>query len=356
MTMDEIVRRLEKAEKKIAALEETLETIKQMNISEQMQEYIESRQRTVQLTGLLNSLSGQGLVDTSEAERQIAVAQAKKKTADKQIREAIASASIIETENASPAELFTYVGCTCESKSGLRITGYNGFDERVIAIPASISGRTVISIGEKAFYNGTMEEIVLPASLISISASAFENCSKLKKINIPNMLVSIGEKAFSRCISLEEIILPDGINKLGEWCFYNSGIKKINFPAKIKIIPKWCCYECTQLEEVSIEEGITQISYSAFNANFNYRNRNRLQSLVIPKTVVLLEKDALAGRPDMHVAFLGATTNGVPSGEYRSNTIASPKTTFYVIPGSAMQRYARENNFPMKSLKEFPLK
>ena len=103
MTMEELAQRLEQAEQKIEALEETLETLKKMGVSEQMQAYIDTRQRTMQLTGLLNTLSGQSVIDTSETERQIMQAQHHKESVDRQIREAIASASMVNTNSATPA-------------------------------------------------------------------------------------------------------------------------------------------------------------------------------------------------------------------------------------------------------------
>jgi len=356
MTMEELAQRLEQAEQKIEALEETLETLKKMGASEQMQAYIDTRQRTMQLTGLLNTLSGQSVIDTSEAERQIMQAQHQKESVDRQIREAIASASMVNTNSATPAELFTYENWVSDSYNGVRITGYNGFDEQIIAIPSKINGRDVISIGEKAFLNATMEEVVLPASITDICPSAFENCSNLARIIIPNAVTSIGEKAFSGCRSLNAILLPESLRELGKWCFNNSGITSINFPRRIKAVPDWCCYDCRNLHEVTIAEGVKQIGYGAFALTVRkYGDTNYLRTLVIPKSVDIVENDAIKLRPETHVAFLGLQTTGPKPGRLANiRAIASPKTIFYVIPGSAMQRYAREHNFPMKSLSEFP--
>ena len=356
MTMDEIVRRLEKAEKKTAALEETLETIKQMNISEQMQEYIESRQRTVQLTGLLNSLSGQGVVDTSEAERQIAAAQAKKNIADAQIREAMASAAILDAEAVTPAALFTYERYTYIAKAGIRITGYNGFDEKTIAIPAYISGLPVISIGRKAFCNGSMEEVVLPQSILEIDEAAFKGCSSLRKINVPQKIFSIGASAFSSCLSLKTIQLPEGLEVLGKWCFSNSGIERINFPSTIEKIPSYCCQGCKKLQTVSIEDGVKTIAEEAFSYDWSYRRYgdvNHLSKIVIPKSVKTIESKAFNDRKETLIACLGMETVG-DSQRYSSDTFA-PEATIYVIPGSAMQKYARDHNMKIKPLTEFPV-
>ena len=75
---------------------------------------------------------------------------------------------------------------------------------------------------------------------------------------------------------------------------------------------------------------------------------NVLEKLIIPQSIELIGRDAFTNRTRTHIAFLGMKTTA-------PETIASEGTTLYVIPGSAMQQYARENNLPMKSIKEFPV-
>lgn len=51
---------------------------------------------------------------------------------------------------------------------GLRITAYTGFDAERVVIPAEIGGQPVVSIGEKAFKNTTVSEVILPGSIKAI--------------------------------------------------------------------------------------------------------------------------------------------------------------------------------------------
>lgn len=44
---------------------------------------------------------------------------------------------------------------------GLRIMAYTGFDAERVVIPAKIGGQPVVSIGEKAFKNTTVSEVIL---------------------------------------------------------------------------------------------------------------------------------------------------------------------------------------------------
>ena len=50
-----------------------------------------------------------------------------------------------------------------------------------------------------------LEEITLPARLVTIGDSAFSGCSKLTGLTLPASLTSIGSDAFNQCVSLKNI-------------------------------------------------------------------------------------------------------------------------------------------------------
>ena len=65
----------------------------------------------------------------------------------------------------------------------------------------------VVFVEDSAFYdcNRRLRSIVLPASLTSIGASAFEKCASLTSVSIDTLVTTIGEKAFKDCSALTEI-------------------------------------------------------------------------------------------------------------------------------------------------------
>ena len=56
-----------------------------------------------------------------------------------------------------------------------------------------------------AFYNCSLESVVLPNGLTTIGESAFSSCQDLKTVVIPNTVTSIGKEAFSNCMSLYSV-------------------------------------------------------------------------------------------------------------------------------------------------------
>ena len=69
-------------------------------------------------------------------------------------------------------------------------------------------GKTIVSIGENAFQNNSVESILLPNTVKTIEDKAFYNLTSLKTI-IANGVETVGRYAFMYCIDhLATFILP----------------------------------------------------------------------------------------------------------------------------------------------------
>lgn len=98
---------------------------------------------------------------------------------------------------------------------------FNGVTKlSTVNIPAS-----VITIGQSAFTNTAINNIVLPDTLEIISSNAFSNCAKLTSINIPDKVTTIDNDAFYNCTNLTSVIVSENANyTLGQYAFQSSGI------------------------------------------------------------------------------------------------------------------------------------
>jgi len=75
-----------------------------------------------------------------------------------------------------------------------------------IEIPATISGRSVISIGGSAFNScSNLTSVIIGNSVTSIGYGAFAYCTGLTSINIPDSATSIEASAFADCTNLASI-------------------------------------------------------------------------------------------------------------------------------------------------------
>jgi uncharacterized repeat protein (TIGR02543 family) len=144
-------------------------------------------------------------------------------------------------------------------------TAPTGFDG-MLAIPDTICGAPVTSIGDDAFYDCTsLTSISIPDSVISIGDWAFWGCSSLSDIAIPDSLTSIGEGTFAYCESLTDITIPDSVTSIGEGAFYScASLTYITIPDSVVSIGQYAFAECTSLSVVTFDGTVTNIGTNAF--------------------------------------------------------------------------------------------
>ena len=243
--MSDLERRVKELETKVKILEETLETLKNMQLSEEMEGYIQSKTKSLKLINLMNAVSEQPELDFNKEETSVENIRAAKNTIDEQIKAALRNTTDFSEQYSDDPRYFNYevesgmvMGSYAQEKDnnlskyvgrGIRITSYNGFDIERVIVPTEIDGQPVISIGEKAFKNANLSEIILPSSLRAILKSAFQGCKNLIHID-----------------------LPESVEYLGEYCFSETGLESISIPNSIEVIPKDCFKECKELESVQL--------------------------------------------------------------------------------------------------------
>ncbi len=135
-------------------------------------------------------------------------------------------------------------GLIYEEASGeATVTGYNGAGGHV-AIPATLGGFPVVSIGHRAFADqGAITSAAIPDSLQTIGSSAFHNCVALASVTIPDSVQIIGSSAVHNCDVLVLITIPDSVTHIRTAAFR----------------------DCIALESMEIGAGIQFIGDRAFD-------------------------------------------------------------------------------------------
>ena len=365
--MSDLEQRVKLLEAKVKILEETLETLKNMQLSEQMEGFIQSRTKTLKFVDLVNGVSGKTEIDFRKEAESVRNISTAKQSIDRQIANALRNSTDFLSQTPSDPRFFNYEtesGLTIgllddETKDpelsrwigkGLRITSYNGFDTDRIVVPSEINGRQVISIGIKAFMNSTASEIILPNTIKVIAGKAFTGCNNLKHLD-----------------------LPEGIEYLGESCFSKSGLETVSIPGTIRKLSSWCFDDCTKLHSVSIGEGVITMEYGAFAGCASLKqialpeslrkigksfNDTALSVMIIPSGVESISHEAFeakyshGNRRNVTCVFLGKET-AIEKRTY-SGSFANV-SLIYCLPGSKAQAFAREHSITMKPLSEFRL-
>ncbi len=333
--MNDYEQRIKTLEDKVKILEETLETLKNMQMSEQMEGYIQKRTKTLRMAELINSLSDQPGLDLSKEQDAVREIQAQKRSVDEQIASAINSSINYSEECATDLKYFEYeiengIGdykrplqeLSEYIGKGIRITAYNGFDCESIIIPKEIDGLPVTSIGENAFKNATFNDIVMPDTIKAILCMAFYGCKNLTEIELPKELIY-----------------------LGHFAFQSSGLHHVTIPNNVTVIEDWCFCYCEDLMSVTFGNKLLRIGERAFD-------HTKVKTYIFPENVQTISYDAFCNgymQIDVECVFLGKYTNVVDG----SSGLYQNVKTIYCLPGSNAQKFAREWNIPIKPLSEF---
>lgn len=167
----------------------------------------------------------------------------------------------------------------------------------VLTIPDDVK-----TIGEQAFEDVCVKEVILPAGLESIEDEAFKN-STLAKIDLTNVKF-LGNKVFEFS-ELGEIIYSKYLTYIPERCFRGSNLAEFEIPKQVTAL-KTGCFEGTNLERIDLSGIITLEEFVFFDC-FN------LKEIILSETITeipdgfcrrcqCLEKINLS-----HVQFIGAS-------------------------------------------------
>jgi len=198
------------------------------------------------------------------------------------MRHLIIFLSIALLGNAGAATFGSYAYVINPDNVSVTITGYPTTATGAIEIPATIDGRSVISIRYYAFQWCTgLTSITIPDSVISIGDEAFNDCSSLTSITIPDSVTSIGDDAFAGCSSLTSITIGNSVTSIGDFAFLGcSSLTSIIIPDSVTSIGISAFRGCTSLTSVTIGNSVISIGQAAFSYC------DSLTSITIPDSVI----------------------------------------------------------------------
>lgn len=122
-------------------------------------------------------------------------------------------------------------------------------------IPAYYKGIPVIRTADRSFYQkSTLQSVILPEEMTSISDWSFYNCASLTRVLLPSGLLSIGYCAFTSS-PIASIELPSVLESIGGSAFSSTKIDSIHIPASVTTIATWALSGCTNMTEITVDAG-----------------------------------------------------------------------------------------------------
>ena len=174
-----------------------------------------------------------------------------------------------------PSTDYEEAGLNVKEGKTFLITKYINNDILDVVIPSNINGKQVVAIGNDAFRNLGLTNIVIPNSITNIGISAFRQ-NKLTSVTIPNSVTSIGSSAFENN-QLTSVTIPNSVTSIGDYAFENNQLTSVTIPNSVTSIGKGA-FSNNKLTNIIIPSSVTSIGDSAFSSN-------QLTSVTIPSSV-----------------------------------------------------------------------
>lgn len=130
------------------------------------------------------------------------------------------------------------------------------------------------SIGNYAFQEAPITNIVIPDSVESIESSAFCFCWDLASVTLPNSLTQIENGVFDGCLSLGAITLPSQLERIGSNSFSGTSLNSIVIPETVTFIGHHAFSGCSSLESIYLRPLIPPVLevYYSYSDPFVYTN------------------------------------------------------------------------------------
>lgn len=141
----------------------------------------------------------------------------------------------------------------------------------------------IVRIGEGAFWESSLTEISIPASVTELGESAFENCQSLVAFDLPVNVTNVGASLLSGCASLKSVTLHEGLTAIPASFVQGCGLlESLEVPSTVTVIGEFAMSECSKLTQTNIPEGVTKLE------RFAYAYCVELTKLPVPQSVTEL--------------------------------------------------------------------
>jgi hypothetical protein len=298
----------------------------------------------------------------------------------------------------NPPVPFTYT----TNNETITITGYTGSGGSV-AMPGRINFLPVTSIGEWAFYDTSVTNVLIPDSVTNIADGAFFDCASLTNVTVGDKVMSLGDWTFAFCSNLTSVCFRGDAPSLGgASVFYGCGATNyylwaganwgstlggrpavlwnppvpftyttnneaititeytgsggsVAIPGRINFLPVTSIggtafYKCANLTSVTIPNSVTDIGQYAFEICTNLTNVSLGSGVTSIGTFAFLSCTSLTNLAVDPLDLFYSSVNGVLFDKSQASLIQYPSGVAgpYTIPDSVTSIgdyafYSREN-------------
>ena len=187
------------------------------------------------------------------------------------------------------------------SDGTITITKFVG-DETNVTVPDKITNKTVKTIAENAFVNGSsVKQLTLGPSLTNLEFKSLLGLTSIENLTISgnaggSLKYFFGNDEDNVPLSLKVITFAEGSTTYTKTLFdelSETHLFKVNLPASVKTTPSDVFFKCANIEEAYVPEGVTTLSDRTFCSCSNLIKVN------IPSTVTSLGTNCFVNVPKL---------------------------------------------------------
>lgn len=166
------------------------------------------------------------------------------------------------------SEILQYPG----EENGYKFNAYESYaeithcpsDNASLEIPSTLGGLPVWVIGERAAYrNETLENLIIPDTIVKIGEYAFYEAENLKSVEMPNSIAIIETAAF-----------------------YGTEVPELPISGNIRVIEDQAFPYLYQTNSITIPESAQSIGYLTFNFD-SYQEGDTITITILSRSVIL---------------------------------------------------------------------
>lgn len=150
--------------------------------------------------------------------------------------------------------------------------GYSSTTYSLEALKSVELPSTLMSIGNNTFETSAIQNIEIPANVTSIGSKAFyssvSGAGTTVVFESGSKLETIGDAAF-KDLDMTEIILPDGLKTIGANAFaYASNLATVYIPASVSTIGEYVFYGCRKVNDFTCLSTDLSLSENVFGGGY----------------------------------------------------------------------------------------
>ncbi len=265
-------------------------------------------------------------------------------------------------------------------EDSVEITAYNGKNTDVV-IPKKIKGKTVVSVGEKAFSHSEITSVEIPDTVTAIEDKAFYQCPNLSTVDLGEGVETIGESAFFECKSLKSVKIPASLKALEGAVFYGcpdiafeisegstfdyedgilygndksvvytvsaeKDLSSFTFPATVREFAPYSLACHNEIVNFTVPSGVTHLPDCMLIACKN------LETVMIPDSVKSIGSTVFMGCMKLKSITVPASVGEIGKGNFPVNKSGDmPDFTLKVYENSSAFFYAQENGVNFEIIK-----